>query len=59
MVAYINGPTALLIYSFDALNCRVTENPGTLRVLYYSSGWQVLQERVGRTARGNGDAYHK
>src|SRR5262249_17757440 len=28
-------------------NRRITENPGTLRDLYYSRSWQVLEERVG------------
>src|SRR5205823_3133934 len=46
MVQYKNGSTVQLTYSFDALNRRITENPGTLRVLYYSSNWQVLEERV-------------
>src|SRR5262249_8079319 len=46
MVQYKTGSTVLLTYTFDALNRRITENPGTLRVLYYSSGWQVLEERV-------------
>src|SRR5262249_39373461 len=50
MVAYKNGSTILLAYSFDALSRRITENPGTLRVLYYSSNWQVLEERVNGTA---------
>src|SRR5262249_61264754 len=46
MVQYKNGSTVLLTYSFDALNRRITENPGQMRVLYYSSGWEVLQDAV-------------
>jgi RHS repeat-associated protein len=47
MVAYKNGSTTLIAYSFDALGRRITDNSGTLRVLYYSSDWQVLEERIG------------
>jgi RHS repeat-associated protein len=46
LVAYKNGVTVLVSYSYDALNRRVTENPGTARTLYYSSAWQVLEEDV-------------
>ncbi len=47
LVAYKNGTTTLTTYGYDALGRRITENPGTLRDLYYSSAWQVLEERVG------------
>jgi RHS repeat-associated protein len=46
LVAYKNGVTVLQAYSFDALNRRITENPGTLRDLYYDSSWQLLEEDV-------------
>jgi RHS repeat-associated protein len=41
------GTAVLVSYTFDALNRRVTENPGALKDLYYSSNWQVLEEQVG------------
>jgi RHS repeat-associated protein len=41
-----NGDTAIQTYSYDALNRRITENPGTLRDLFYSSKWQLLEEDV-------------
>jgi RHS repeat-associated protein len=41
------GATPLASYSYDALGRRVIENSGTARDLYYSTGWQVLEERVG------------
>jgi YD repeat-containing protein len=42
----------LISYSYDALGRRVTENrSGTITDLYYSSEWQVLEERVGGVAR--------
>ena len=47
-----SGGTTLKTYGYDALNRRVTETVGgTTTDLYYSSGWQVLEERVGGTAR--------
>src|SRR5207302_5137671 len=46
LVAVKNGATTLVSYSLDALNRRITENPGTQRDLYYSAAWQVLEERV-------------
>jgi RHS repeat-associated protein len=46
-VAYKNGGTTLESYSYDALNRRIIQNPGTATDLYYSSDWQVLEERTG------------
>jgi RHS repeat-associated protein len=34
-------------FSYDALNRRIIENPGTTTDLYYSKHWQVLEERQG------------
>ena len=37
----------LVTYSYDSLNRRVTSDDGTtVTTLYYSTGWQVLQEQV-------------
>jgi len=44
------GPTSIT-YNHDALNRRVVENAGTATDLYYSSSWQVLEERVSGTAK--------
>jgi len=44
-----SGGTTLLSYSYDARNYRIVENDGTAKDLYYSSGWQLLEERVGGT----------
>jgi RHS repeat-associated protein len=46
LVAYKNGATVLEAYSYDALNRRIKENPGTLRDIFFSKGWQVLEEDV-------------
>jgi RHS repeat-associated protein len=46
LVAYKNGSTVLTAYSYDALNRRITENPGSLRDLYYDFAWQLLEEDV-------------
>jgi RHS repeat-associated protein len=46
-VAYKNGGTTLESYKYDALNHRIVQNPGTATDLYYSSAWQVLEERTG------------
>jgi RHS repeat-associated protein len=32
---------------YDAIGHRITETTGTTKDLYYSNGWQVLEERVG------------
>jgi YD repeat-containing protein len=50
LVAYKNGGTTLEAMAYDGLGRRVVENSGTARDLYYSSGWQVLEERVGGVA---------
>jgi RHS repeat-associated protein len=46
-----SGGATLTSYQVDALNRRIVENPGTARDLYYSSSWQVLEERVNGTAQ--------
>lgn len=46
LVQVKNGQTVLETYGYDGLNRRITENPGTLRDLYYSSKWQLLEEDV-------------
>src|SRR6266851_4494009 len=46
LVQVKNGPTVLETYSYDALGRRVTENPWTLRDLYYDRAWQLLEEDV-------------
>ncbi len=47
LVAVKTAVVGLTVYGYDALGRRITENPGALRDLYYSSAWQVLEERVG------------
>ena len=43
-----SGSTLLATYRYDALGRRVRETRGsTTTDLYYSSAWQVLEERVG------------
>src|SRR5579884_2597628 len=39
-----SGGTVLATYSYDGLGRRVTENTGTLRDMYFSSAWQVVEE---------------
>lgn len=46
-----SGGTTLITYAYDAMNRRISENPGTTRDFYYSASWQVLEERVSGTAR--------
>jgi len=42
-----SSSTTLVTYSYDSLNRRVTSDDGTtVTNLYYSVGWQVLQEQV-------------
>jgi RHS repeat-associated protein len=43
----LNAGAGSVTYTYDALGRRVTENAGTLRDLYYSDNWQVIEERVG------------
>lgn len=45
-----SGGATLTSYQVDALNRRIVENPGTARDLYYSSAWQVLEERISGAA---------
>jgi RHS repeat-associated protein len=48
LVAVKNGGTTLAAYGYNGLGERVTETHGsTTTDLYYSSAWQVLEERVG------------
>jgi RHS repeat-associated protein len=47
LVAYKSGSTTLESYSYDALTRRIVQNPGTATDLYYSSQWEVLEERTG------------
>jgi RHS repeat-associated protein len=51
LVQVKSGSTVLVSYAYDPLSRRIVENPGTARDLYYSSAWQVLEERVGGTAQ--------
>jgi RHS repeat-associated protein len=46
LVQYKSGNGVLTAYTYDALGRRVTENPGTLRSLYYSFAWQDMEEDV-------------
>src|SRR5262249_16635364 len=43
--------TTLISYQYDTLGRRVVENSGTARDLYYSTAWQVLEERVSGTTK--------
>ena len=45
------GNAGTVTYAFDALGRRIIENPGTARDLYFSAGWQVVEERISGTAR--------
>ncbi len=47
LVASKNGTTTLESLAYDALNRRIIETAGTALHLYFSSGWQVLEERSG------------
>jgi RHS repeat-associated protein len=48
LVAVKIGGTTLAAYGYNGLGERVTETHGTTTTdLYYSSAWQVLEERVG------------
>jgi RHS repeat-associated protein len=52
LVAYKNGGTTLASYSYDALGRRIVQTESsTTTDLYYSSQWQVLEERVGGAAK--------
>jgi hypothetical protein len=46
-----SGRATLVSYQHDPLFRRVVENAGTARDLYYSTSWQVLEERVGGQAQ--------
>jgi RHS repeat-associated protein len=45
------GQTTLATYQYDGLTRRVAENTGTATDVYFSSGWQVVEERVANQAR--------
>jgi RHS repeat-associated protein len=45
-----SGGATLIEYQYDARNYRVVEDDGTAKDLYYSSEWQVLEERVSGNA---------
>jgi RHS repeat-associated protein len=45
LVQYKSGSTVLASSSYDTLGRRIQENVTLSRDLYYSSGWQVLEER--------------
>jgi RHS repeat-associated protein len=48
LVAVKNGGTTLATYGYNGIGERITETHGTTTTdLYYSSAWQVLEERVG------------
>ncbi len=51
LVTVKSGGTTLTSYKVDGLGRRIVENSGTARDLYYSSAWQVLEERVGGAAQ--------
>jgi len=40
----------LVLYSYDAHGWRITEDKGTVRDFFYSTAWQVLEERTGGVA---------
>jgi RHS repeat-associated protein len=46
LVVVKSGSTTLEAYTYDGLGRRITENPGTLQDIYFSSAWQVLEEDV-------------
>ena len=48
-----SGGTALVTYSYDALNRRVQEMGSSTKDLYYSTQWQLLEERVGGTVKSS------
>jgi hypothetical protein len=47
LVQVKSGANVLETYVYDARGWRITENPGTVRDLYYSMLWQLLEEDVG------------
>jgi RHS repeat-associated protein len=47
LVAVKNGGSTLVSYKYDALSRKTVENPGTTNDLFYSSSWQVVEERAG------------
>jgi RHS repeat-associated protein len=47
-----NGTNVLATYTYDALGHRIVENSGgSAKDLFYSTAWQVLEERVGTQVR--------
>ena len=54
LVAVKSAGTTVAAYAYDALSRRVTESYGaTTNHLYYSSAWQVIEERQNGTAVSN------
>jgi RHS repeat-associated protein len=51
LVAYKSGNTTVETMVYDGLNRRIVTSAGTATDLYYSSAWQVLEERVGGTTQ--------
>jgi RHS repeat-associated protein len=51
LVAYKSGGTVLETMAYDGLNRRIVTNAGTGVDLYYSTSWQVLEERAGGAAQ--------
>ena len=50
LVKVKSGSTTVAIYAYDGQNRRVTKTTGTtLRHYYYSSQWQILEERLNTT----------
>ncbi len=51
LVTVNSGGVTLATYSYDAQGRGIVANSGTATDLYYSSAWQVLEERQGGQAR--------
>ena len=48
LVAVLDGATTVATYAYDGRNYRIRKTTGGVtRHYYYSSGWQVLEERIG------------
>jgi RHS repeat-associated protein len=53
LVAVKNGGNAVAAYGYNGLGERITETHGsTTTDLYYSSSWQVVEERLGGVVQG-------
>ena len=52
MVAVKSGATVLKSYTYDGMNRRIAETAsGVTTDLYYSAGWQVLEEKIGSVTK--------